>query len=165
MPRRMEETKSNWGRFQIMRSARRPVSRRWRISRRRGSAAGFDDLRLLPAKICYHFIKNYCPIFGAMKNAVNIYLPPGRHPVISAIAPELESRFAHILTEPFPENITALLQRLDARLSAEPANLPCDRRDHPHQAAIADSKAAWERKPSGYRIALSALRTSSPIPD
>jgi len=59
----------------------------------------------------------------AMQNAVQIYLAPGRHPVISAIAPELASRFAHILTEPLPENITALLQRLDAKSSAEPANL------------------------------------------
>jgi hypothetical protein len=80
-----------------------------------------------------------------MKNAVNIYLLPGPHPVISAIAPELASRFAHILTEPFPENITALLQRIDARLSAEPANLPCDRRDHPHQAGRAGSIAAMQR--------------------
>ena len=58
-----------------------------------------------------------------MQNAVKIYLPPGRHPVISAIAPELASRFAHILTEPLPENLAALLQQLDAKLSAEPANL------------------------------------------
>ena len=55
-----------------------------------------------------------------MQNAVKIYLPPGRHPVISAIAPELASRFAHILTEPLPENITAFLQRLDAKLFGEP---------------------------------------------
>jgi hypothetical protein len=55
-----------------------------------------------------------------MQNAGKIYLTPGRHPVISAIAPELASRF-HLLTEPLPENITALLQRLDAKLSAEPS--------------------------------------------
>jgi hypothetical protein len=57
-----------------------------------------------------------------VQNAVKIYLPPGRHPVISAIAPELASRFAHILTEPLPENITALLQRLDAKLSISPCS-------------------------------------------
>jgi hypothetical protein len=55
----------------------------------------------------------------AVQNAAQIYLAPGRHPVISAIAPELASRFAHILTEPLPENLAALLQQLDAKLSAE----------------------------------------------
>jgi hypothetical protein len=55
--------------------------------------------------------------------AAKIYLAPGRHPVISAIAPELASGYAHILTEPLPENLAALLQQLDAKLSAEPANL------------------------------------------
>lgn len=59
----------------------------------------------------------------AVQIAVKIYLSPGRHPVISAIAPELASRSAHILTEPLPEKITALLQQLDAKLCAEPANL------------------------------------------
>ena len=59
----------------------------------------------------------------AVQNAVKIYLPPGRHPVISAIAPGLASRFAHILTEPLPENLAALLQQLHAKLPAEPANL------------------------------------------
>jgi len=54
----------------------------------------------------------------AVQNAAKIYLAPGRHPVISAIAPELASRFAHILTEPLPENLAALLQQLDAKLSA-----------------------------------------------
>jgi hypothetical protein len=59
----------------------------------------------------------------AVQNAAQIYLAPGRHPVISAIAPELALRYAHILTEPLPENLAALLQQLDAKLSAEPANL------------------------------------------
>jgi hypothetical protein len=53
-----------------------------------------------------------------VQNAAQIYLAPGRHPVISAIAPELASCFAHILTEPLPENLAALLQQLDAKLSA-----------------------------------------------
>jgi hypothetical protein len=54
-----------------------------------------------------------------VQNAVKIYLRPQRHTVIGAIAPELASWFAHILTEPLPENITEILQRLDAKSSAE----------------------------------------------
>jgi hypothetical protein len=60
----------------------------------------------------------------AVQNAAQIYLAPGRHPVISTIAPELALWYAHILAEPLPENLDALLQQLDAKLSAEPANLP-----------------------------------------
>jgi hypothetical protein len=54
----------------------------------------------------------------AVQNAAQIYLAPGRHPVINAIAPELALWYAHILTEPLPENLDALLQQLDAKLSA-----------------------------------------------
>ena len=57
----------------------------------------------------------------AVQNAAQIYLAPRRHPVISAIAPELASSFAHILTEPLPENLAALLRQLDAKLSSRAA--------------------------------------------
>jgi hypothetical protein len=33
---------------------------------------GFNDLRVLPAKICYNFIKNCCPISCRAKRGPNI---------------------------------------------------------------------------------------------
>jgi hypothetical protein len=57
-----------------------------------------------------------------VQKVAQIYLAPGRHPVISAIALELASWSAQMLTEPLPENLAALLQQLDAKSSAAPAS-------------------------------------------
>ena len=44
--------------------------------------------------------------------------PPGRHPIVSAIAPELPSWFADTVPEPISEELAALLRRIDIKSSA-----------------------------------------------
>jgi hypothetical protein len=38
----------------------------------------------------------------------------GRHPIIEALAPEVKSWFADTIAEPIPEELAAILQRVDA---------------------------------------------------
>jgi hypothetical protein len=40
-------------------------------------------------------------------------VPSGRHAIIDAIAPIVQSWFADTLTEPIPEDLDAILQRMD----------------------------------------------------
>lgn len=41
-------------------------------------------------------------------------VPSGRHPIIEALAPEVKSWFADTVAEPIPEELAAILQRMDA---------------------------------------------------
>ncbi len=43
--------------------------------------------------------------------------PSGRHIIIDALAPEVQSWFADTVTEPIPERFIAILRRMDAEPS------------------------------------------------
>jgi hypothetical protein len=39
--------------------------------------------------------------------------PPGRHAIIDALAPIVQSWFADTVTEPIPEELVAIIRRID----------------------------------------------------
>jgi hypothetical protein len=51
-----------------------------------------------------------------MQTAQPRYLaPPGRHAIIDALAPIVQSWFADTLSEPIPEELVAIVQRIDVQ--------------------------------------------------
>ena len=47
--------------------------------------------------------------------------PPGRHAIIDAITPIVQSWFADTVTEPIPEELVAILRRMDAYAGRAPS--------------------------------------------
>ena len=55
-----------------------------------------------------------------MQTAPPRYLaPPGRHAIIDALAPIVQSWFADTLSEPIPEELVAIVQRIDVQSFAD----------------------------------------------
>jgi hypothetical protein len=55
-----------------------------------------------------------------MQTAQPRYLaPPGRHAIIDALAPIVQSWFADTLSEPIPEELVAIVQRIDVQSFAD----------------------------------------------
>jgi hypothetical protein len=45
--------------------------------------------------------------------------PPGRHPIVDALAPIVRSWFADTISEPIPEELVAIIQRIDVESFAD----------------------------------------------
>jgi hypothetical protein len=45
--------------------------------------------------------------------------PPGRHPIIDALAQIVQSWFADTVTEPIPEELLAIIRRIDVESFAD----------------------------------------------
>jgi hypothetical protein len=57
-----------------------------------------------------------------MQNAPLRYLaPPGRNATVDALAPVVQSWFADTVTEPIPEELVAILRRMDAYAGRAPS--------------------------------------------
>jgi hypothetical protein len=46
-------------------------------------------------------------------------VPPGRNAIVDALTPVVQSWFADTVTEPIPEELVAIIRRLDRQLSAK----------------------------------------------
>ena len=55
-----------------------------------------------------------------MQTAPPRYLaPPGRHAIVDALAPIVRSWFADTLSEPIPEELVAIIRRIDVQSFAD----------------------------------------------
>ena len=55
-----------------------------------------------------------------MQTAPLLYLaPPGRHAIIDALAPIVQSWFADTVSEPIPEELLAVIRRIDVQSFAD----------------------------------------------
>jgi len=55
-----------------------------------------------------------------MQTAPLLYLaPPGRHAIIDALAPIVQSWFADTVSEPIPEELVAIIRRIDVQSFAD----------------------------------------------
>jgi hypothetical protein len=45
--------------------------------------------------------------------------PPGRHPIVDTLAPIVQSWFADTISEPIPEELVAIIRRIDVESFAD----------------------------------------------